>query len=459
MASYRKGATSTAGRRFGVWLIAGLGVALPLASGIATAGLLPLLPRSTALPPLENSKRSTFDNGLRVLSIYREYPGTVTVAAFIGTSARAETRMVAGIRYFTARALVECSAAEQPEIVDRIQRLGANVFSGATLDASYVTVTAAAEDVGEATRLLGRILFEVRFSEAAVSRLRLQVSAALRSSGELPEIAAEREAAAQLYPNHPFGWPVEGLPEAVNSFTPEHIRTLHTRSYVPNNMAIVVAGGVSTDQAIDAVREVFGNRLPGSRLPESHEAPPAPRTEVREVFCPSRTALVHIGARAPGLTDPAYPSATVALAALGSGMSSRLYAALRLENSIAYTFAAEAHAAREGARAGVLATCPPDRLKETEGRMLLALEKMGTEVPSSEEIMRAAEYVATSYAIAHQRSVELAHQVGALEMAGGRGLELDRMLPRLLREVTPEQVRDIARQLFATKVRVRVLPS
>jgi predicted Zn-dependent peptidase len=91
--------------------------------------------------------------------------------------------------------------------------------------------------------------------------------------------------------------------------------------------------------------------------------------------------------------------------------------------------------------------------------MLLAIRRMTTELASSEEIQRAKEYISTGYAITHQRSADLAHQLGALEIAGGRGLELDRELPRLVREVTPDQVRDAVRAMFETKVRVRVLPS
>ena len=136
----------------------------------------------------------------------------------------------------------------------------------------------------------------------------------------------------------------------------------------------------------------------------------------------------------------------------------RLYSALRLNEGLAYTFAAEARAAREGARASILAACPPGRLEQTEGRMLLAIQKIAAETPSVQEILRAREYVATSYAISHQRSIELAHQVGALEMATGRGVELASELPRLVRGVTPEQVQAAVRDMFATTVRVRVLP-
>jgi predicted Zn-dependent peptidase len=423
------------------------------------AAFFPLTSAHVQAVPPDAGLRAAFDNGLRVLCVQNQGTCTVAVSAFVNTSARAETLATAGIRHFVARALIECSAADQPDIADRIQDLGADVFSGATLDLSQVTIGAAAEDVGAAAELLRDILFRARFNDLSLRRLRYQVASGLTAAGELPEVAAERAAAARLYPNHPFGWPVEGLTTTVGSFTTETVQSVYAQSYVPNNMVVVVAGGVPAEDSLRSVRAAFAGLLPGSRLPEATESPPPTQAGLEQFSRPSSTALVHIGARAPGLAEPTYPAATVALAVLGSGMGSRLYDALRRSDGVAYSFSAEARAAREGARAGVLAGCPPEKVDEAEGRVLLAIRRMTTELVSSEEIQRATEYISTGYAITRQRSADLAHQLGALEIAGGRGLELDRQLPRLVREVTPEQVRDASRAMFETKVRIRVMPS
>ena len=441
-----------------VWLTALLTTLLVAGPALGDVAFLPLAAGGARQLPEVAALRATFDNGVRALCIENQGTGTVAVSAFVNTSARAESPSSAGIRYFVARALVECSAADQPNLAERIQELGADVFSGATLDLSQITVGAAAEDVRPAAELLRDIVASPQFGEASLGRLRHQVVTGLAAAGQLPDVAAERAAAARLYPNHPFGWPVEGLAATVSSFTVAQVQSVYAQSYVANNLRIVVAGGVPPAESLEAVRAAFSGLLPGSRLPETTEAPRQPLEGVEELRRPGGTAVVHIGVRAPGLAEPAYPAATVALAVLGAGMGSRLYGALRLKDGVAYSFSAEARAAREGARAGVLAACPPERLDDTEGRILLAMRRMGTELASPEEILRAKEHIATSYAITHQRSAELAHQIGVLEIAGDRGLELDRDLARLVREVTAEQVCGAARAMFGERVRVRVLP-
>ena len=420
---------------------------------------LPLLSLAAQAGPLDGALRTTLDNGLRILCVETPGTGTVAIAALANTSARAESAPLAGIRYFAARALVECSLADRPALTDRLQDLGADAFAGATLDLSQVTVHAAAEDVGPAAQLLRDIVFEAQFEESSIARLRRQFATGLAASGQLPEVAADLAAAARLYPNHPFGWSVEGSATTVPTFTSEQVQRVHAGSFVPNNMVVVAAGGVPAAQSLEAIRAAFGGLLPGARLPEAADSPHAPLAGVEQLVRPSGTAVVHLGARAPGLADPAYPSAAVALAILGAGMGSRLYDALRREDGVAYTFAAEAVAAREGARASVVAACPPERVDDVEGRMLLAMRNLMTDLASPEEILRAKEYILTSYALTHQRSADLAHQLGALEIASGRGLELDRELPRLVRQTTAEQVREAARAMFEARVRVRVLPS
>ncbi|MGQ9733115.1 MAG: M16 family metallopeptidase, partial [Candidatus Zipacnadales bacterium] len=405
------------------------------------------------------SARQTLGNGLEVLCAENPTTHTVAIVAFIKTSARAETSATVGLRNFVAQAVVECSATDQPAIVEQVQRLGLEIFSGASLDASQITVRAAVEDTEPAIKLLRQILFEPVFKEESIRRLRARAQIMLKRAEETPEIIADRACAARLYPNHPFGWPVEGFERTLADFTVERVRQAHQSAYVPNNVLIVITGGISPKTALDLASREFGGLLPGAPPLETTQEAGPPKEGLEQLSCPTVSAYVQIGTRAPGLADPSYPAAAVALAILGSGMGSWLYDVLRREEGTAYSFVAEPRTAREGARAVVIAACAPEHVPKAEGRILLAIRRLSMEAVSAEEIQRAKEYICTGHAIAHQRSVDFAHQLGALELASGRGVELDRKLPELIREVTAEQIRSVARQMFETRVRVRVMPA
>jgi len=439
-----------------LWLLA---VLVPISSSRLDAGSFPpwgpYLVQTAPAEPI----RTTLGSGLRVVCVGNPATQTVALSAFITTSACAETFLQAGIRHFVARALVDCSALDDPALAGGLEALGAETYVGAGVDFTEVTLLAMAEDVGPAAHLLRDILFRPRFEPASLDRLRRELATRLSRADELPESAAEKAAAARLFPGHPYGWPVEGLVASVAGFTPADVRRVYAGSYVANNLVIVAAGGLNPEASEAAIREAFGTALPGARLPETTDQPPPLRSSRETLQRPGAAAVVYVGARAPGVSDPHYSAATVALAALGSGLGSRLYQALRREDSLAYTVTAGAVTARSGARADLLVSCPPERVGEVETSITKEVDRLAREAPTTEEIQRAREYICTSYALAHQRNADLAHTLGAFEVAAQEGFELDRDLPALIRKVTPEEVSAATRAMFLTTAVVRVMPS
>lgn len=402
--------------------------------------------------------RVQFENGLRVVCVENSATQTVALSAFVTTSARAEVTSNAGIRNFVAQALVGAGAG-QPAIVEEMDEIGAEAYVGAGLDFTEVTLLAAAEDTDRAAKLLRDILFEARFNPEGIGQLRRQWAANLARADELPESAAERAAAARLYPNHPFGWPPEGLAASISGITAEQVERFYKGSYLANNMVVVVAGGVPVERSLEAVTGVFRPALPGKRLSEASGDPHAPKAGRSELQRAGTSAVVYVGARAPGVSDPGYAPATVALAILGSGLNSRLYHVLRRSDPIAYTVEGGAMTARAGARAGLLVSCPPGLAREAELRVTREVRRMATEPVSPEEIRRATEYICTTYALNHQRSADLAHQLGALEVTADQGYALDSALPALVRQATPEAVMEAAQAMFTRTVTICVLPS
>lgn len=403
--------------------------------------------------------QAQFDNGLRVVCVENPATQTVALSAFVASSAGAETASNAGIRGFVARALVDCSASAQPAIVQRMDEIGAEVYVGAALDFTEITLLALASDLGPAAELLRDILFSAHFDPESIGQLRRQLATNIARADELPESAAERAAAARLYPNHPFGWPPDGLAASISGITVDQVERFHRGSYLANNLVVVVAGGVPAERALEALTDAFRATLPGKRLPETASAPQDARAGRDELRRSGTSGVVYVGARAPGISDPAYAPATVALALLGSGLHSRLYHTLRRTDPIAYSVNVGAITARTGARAGLLVSCPPGLVAEVERRMMREVRRTATELASSEEIQRATEYICTTYALNHQRSADLAHQLGALEVTAEEGYALDSALPGLVRRATPEAVMSAAQSMFSRTVTICVLPS
>lgn len=83
-----------------------------------------------------------------------------------------------------------------------------------------------------------------------------------------------------LFPNHPYGTQtVLGTQEHLKNPSITNIKNYYNQYYVPNNMAIVVAGDFNQDSMIMIVDRYFGGMKPNNDLPKLNLAKEAPMTE------------------------------------------------------------------------------------------------------------------------------------------------------------------------------------
>ena len=87
-----------------------------------------------------------------------------------------------------------------------------------------------------------------------------------------------------LFPNHPYGTQTTiGAQEHLKNPSITNIKNYYKTYYVPNNMAICLAGDFDPDEAIKIIDKHFGSLVPNKNLPKVEEYKPAHLVEVKEV--------------------------------------------------------------------------------------------------------------------------------------------------------------------------------
>ena len=88
---------------------------------------------------------------------------------------------------------------------------------------------------------------------------------------------------AMIFPNHPYGTQTTiGAQEHLKNPSITNIKNYYKTYYVPNNIAICMAGDFDPDEAIKIVDKYFGSLKPNKNLPKVAEYQPTPLTEVKE---------------------------------------------------------------------------------------------------------------------------------------------------------------------------------
>src|ERR1700704_4180371 len=134
---------------------------------------------------------------------------------------------------------------EPNQFWDRASDLGA-VFNGTTQEERvnyYMTVPA--EKLGDAIDLLTTALRSPLFRRDELERERQVVIGEYDRNESSPFFALSREMDAKLYPGNFSRKDVIGDRQIVSTTTPEKMRTIQSKYYVPNNSALIVAGDVS----------------------------------------------------------------------------------------------------------------------------------------------------------------------------------------------------------------------
>ena len=148
---------------------------------------------------------------------------------------------------------------------------------------------------------------------------------------------------AALFPNHPYGTQtVLGTQENLKNPSITNVKKYHKIFYVPNNMAVCVAGDFNPDEMVAAIDKYFGDMTPNKNLPKLHFKPETPITEpIEKTVLGPEAESVMIGWRLPESTDPSNDIAELASMILNNGQAGLIDLNLIQDQKLlsAYSFA------------------------------------------------------------------------------------------------------------------------
>jgi zinc protease len=109
---------------------------------------------------------------------------------------------------------------------------------------------------------------------------------------DMDDVRADEALQNALFPNHPLGRSIIGLPEHLKNPSMENIQKFKKDWYVPNNMAIFLSGDLVHEDAILLIDKTFGQMEPGDLPDRAHIAEePVSSPRVVEVVGPDAEKL------------------------------------------------------------------------------------------------------------------------------------------------------------------------
>jgi predicted Zn-dependent peptidase len=148
---------------------------------------------------------------------------------------------------------------------------------------------------------------------------------------------------AQLFGDTPLGRPILGSVDSINAITRDQIAAHYAAKYTPDHLVVAAAGRVDHDEVVELTRAAFEPVLTGDAQPVPPRlggGKPDQRplgTGVRLVSRTIEQANLVLGCEGLARTDERKYALGVLNAALGGGMSSRLFQEVREKRGLAYS--------------------------------------------------------------------------------------------------------------------------
>lgn len=302
----------------------------------------------------------------------------------------------------------------------------------------------------EADRMQNLVLSPEEFAK----EIRVVMEERRLRTDDQPRALLFEQMMAVAYTGSPYKTPVIGWMNDLENMTVEDARAWYERWYTPNNATLVVVGDVEPKEVFDVAEAKFGP-IPARPLPaRKPQREPEQRGIKRlTVKGPGELPYLLMAWHVPVLRDLEKDWEPYALSmlvgVLDGSDAARLDRTLVREARIAVSAGASYDSVNRGPGMFFMDGIPAQgtTVAELEAALRAALRKIVDEGVSEQELTRVKAQVIAGQVFQRDSMFYQAMQMGQLDTAGLPYDSADLQV-RKLREVTPEQVREVARRYF-----------
>lgn len=274
-----------------------------------------------------------------------------------------------------------------------------------------------------------------------------------------PEDLLHDEFCAALFGEHPLGRPVLGTEESITAMSRDALHRFYRQRYTPERMVLTATGNVTHSAVLAAVERSFGHRLTGYAQPV---APRCGQVTITDrcalALCPDSSEQAHLMLGVPALDrhDDRRYVLGVLNAALGGGMSSRLFQQVREQRGLAYSVYSTVDCYADTGSLSIYAGCSPGRLGEVAGVIGDVLTDLARDGLCGTELARGKGQLRGGLVLGLEDAPSWMSRIGTAELNHGEHHVIDDEL-RQIDAVTAEQVGELARDLLGRPVTAAVV--
>lgn len=397
-------------------------------------------------------KKKVLANGLRILAVPMADNPTVTVLVLVGTGSKYETKAKNGISHFLEHMCFK-GTESRPNTSDLSRELDGlgcqyNAFTGQEFTGYYAKGKAA--DFPKLLDIVSDLYLHPLFREEEIEKEKGVIVDEINMYDDMPMQKVYEVWMNLLYGDQPAGWTIAGQRDVVRGMTRKDFLSYRKAHYVAGATTVVIAGNVDANTAFKDVAQKFKD-IPIHKKGSKKKTRDT-QTDARVAVKHKETDQTHfvLGVRSFPLEDKRNPILSVLGGVLGGGMSSRLFHRIRDEMGVGYYVRAGNSASTDSGFFAVSAGVANDRLEEVLRVVVEEMETLKRDLVPEDELKKVKELLVGNMYLGLESSDDLADFYGMQEVLR-REIKTPKEKERLIRAVTAEDIRKMARKIFVEK--------
>ncbi len=396
-------------------------------------------------------RKTVHPSGLRIVT--EEIPDVRSAAfgVWVNVGSRDETPKVAGASHFLEHLLFKGTKRRSAlEISAAIEAVGGemNAFTSKEYTCFYARVID--KDLPLAIDVISDLITSSIAAKEDVEAERKVVLEEISMRDDDPSDLVHDLFAETFYGNTPLGRPILGTNESINAMSRNSIYNYYKNCYLPKDIVIAIAGNFKTrkvvEQSVSAMmKDNFLDEIIASRSSQnrSDSKSQVRRTKIGIINRKTEQAHLFLGVPSVARDDKRRFAMSVLSAALGGGMSSRLFQEIREKRGLAYSVYSYAQQFAGSGLLGFYAGCNPTKAREVVSIIREVLHDVADNGLTQEELERAQGAVSGSLVLSQEDTGSRMTRIGKSELVHGEVLGFDEIL-REISKVDSEQIRQLA---------------
>ena len=391
-------------------------------------------------------RKSTLDNGLRIVSESIPYMSSVSLGIFVGTGSRSELPPEQGVSHFIEHLMFKGTQKRSArDIAEMVDDVGGQLNAATDRENTCYYIKVLPEHLGLGMDILSDMLLHSKFAESDVEKERQVVLEEISLYEDSPDELIHDLHMNSLWPGHALGRNILGTRDTIGGMSRQTIVDYTMRHYVPDNVVIAAAGNLTHEQLVEQVR-LYWDDVKGAypRLADS-----APVFATGRLLQEKDIEQIHICLGTPGVAhdSPEFYSSHVLNTILGGGVSSRLFQSIREEKGLAYSVCSYPSSFRDAGLLTIYTGVSPDNSLEVMEIIYSIIGDIQANGVRADEIQRAKEQLKAGLMFSLESSSSRMSRLGRAEISAREYLSPEKLAAKV-DGVSLQQLFELSQPLY-----------